>query len=95
MTASPTGAAADHQRYLAAPDVGFCHGVHADRERPVSAPAQRQGRSGTSSSKGLAEQHALGILDQHHARAGFGQALVDDNLAIRFGNWPARTRSSR
>ena len=29
----PHRAAADHQRHLAAPDVGFGHGMHADRQR--------------------------------------------------------------
>ena len=61
MTARPDRPAADHQRHLAASDVGFCHRVHADRERL----GQRGVLGGEAvrdfEQQGFAEQHALGI----------------------------------
>jgi hypothetical protein len=53
--------AADHQRHLASPDVGFCYRVHADRERLGQSGVLGGEAVRDFEQQGFAEQHALGV----------------------------------
>lgn len=57
----PDRPATDHQRNLAAFDIGFCYRVYADRERFGQRGVLGREAVGDFEQQGLAEQHALGI----------------------------------
>jgi hypothetical protein len=57
----PDRPAADHQRHLAAFDVGFCNRVHTDRERLGQCSVFGSEAVRDFEQQGFAEQHALGI----------------------------------
>jgi hypothetical protein len=57
----PDRPAADHQRHLAAFDIGLCDRVHADRERFGQRGMLGRQTVGDFEQQGFAEQHALGI----------------------------------
>jgi hypothetical protein len=57
----PDRAAADHQRHLAASDIGFRHRVDADGERLGQRSMRGRQAVRHLQQQGLAQQHALGI----------------------------------